>query len=111
MNGHDWFLLKPLANGADAALLALRLLTGAFLVHGVWDNIVDPARMEEFVLFLRATGFVSPESMAPLSVYAQFLIGIALILGLATRWAGLLLIVNFVIAVVMVHWDQSFREW
>lgn len=111
MNGHDWFLLKPLATGANAALLALRLLTGAFLVHGVWDNIVDPARMEEFVLFLRATGFVSPESMAPLSVYAQFLIGIALILGLATRWAGLLLIVNFVVAVVMVHWDQSFREW
>jgi putative oxidoreductase len=46
MKGHDWFLLKPLATGANAALLALRLLTGAFLVHGVWDNIVDPARMD-----------------------------------------------------------------
>jgi putative oxidoreductase len=111
MTGRDWFLLKPLANGADAALLALRLLTGAFLVHGVWDNMVDPARMEEFVLFLRATGFASPEWMAPLSVYAQFLIGIALIFGVATRWAGLLLGFNFIVAVVMVHWDQSFRLW
>ncbi|MCJ8157444.1 DoxX family protein [Sphingomonas sp. LaA6.9] len=107
----DLLLLEPLARFTDIALLALRLLTGAFLVHGVWDNIISAERMAEFTGFLTASGFVAPHFMAPLSVYAQFLIGIALILGLTTRWAGLLLAFNFIVGVVMVHWNQSFREW
>jgi uncharacterized membrane protein YphA (DoxX/SURF4 family) len=107
----DWLLLPTFARGSDAALLATRLLTGAFLIHGVWDNIVSSERMTEFVDFLAANGFAMPELMAPLSVWAQFAIGIALILGLLTRWAGLLLAFNFIVAVIMVHWDQSFREW
>lgn len=104
-------LLSSLERGQDAALLALRLVTGAFLVHGVWDNITSSERMHEFVEFLTANGFARPELMAPLSVYAQFAIGLALIAGLATRWAGLLLAFNSVVAVAMVHWEQGFRDW
>jgi putative oxidoreductase len=107
----DWLLLPALSGGADLALLATRLLTGSFLIHGVWDNMVNAERMAEFVDFLAASGFVAPQMMAPLSVWAQLAIGIALILGLLTRWAGLLLAFNFIVGVVMVHWDQSFREW
>lgn len=107
----NWLLLPSLAAGSDAALLATRLLTGAFLIHGVWDNIVSGERMAEFVGFLTASGFAMPELMAPLSVWAQLAIGIALILGLLTRWAGLLLAFNFIVGVTMVHWDQTFREW
>jgi putative oxidoreductase len=33
------------------------------------------------------------------------------VLGLLTRWAGLLLAFNFTVGVVMVHWHQTFREW
>jgi putative oxidoreductase len=101
--------LPRLADGADAALLATRLLTGAFLIHGVWDNIVSPDRMAEFVGFLDTFGFPAPALMAPLSVYAQFLIGLALIPGFLTRWAGLLLMVNFIVAWLMVHSTDSLR--
>jgi putative oxidoreductase len=107
----DILLLPALERGSDLALLLLRLLSGGFLVYGVADNIVDPSRMQEFVAFLAASGFARPELMAPLSVYAQFAIGIALVLGLLTRWAGLLLAFNFTVGVVMVHWHQTFREW
>lgn len=86
----------------DLALLLLRLGTGAFLIHGVWDNIVDPARMTEFAGFLRQFGFPAPGFMALLSVSAQFLCGLLLIVGLVTRWAGLVLAFNFVVAIVMV---------
>lgn len=106
----DWLLLTPLAGQSDAALLATRLLTGAFLIHGVWDNIASRERMAEFETFLTANGFSAADVMAPLSVWAQFAIGVALILGLLTRWAGLLLAFNFVVGVVMVHLSQSFRE-
>lgn len=107
----DLLFLPFLARYTDIAYLLLRLLTGAFLIYGVWDNITSAERMDEFVKFLTATGFTAPHFMAPLSVYVQFVIGIALILGLLARWAGVLLTINFIVGVVMVHWDQTFREW
>jgi putative oxidoreductase len=47
--------------------------------------------------------------MAPLSVYAQAAVGIAFILGLGTRWAGLVCAFNFVVAVVMVDAKLGIR--
>jgi len=86
----------------DLALLVLRVFVGAFLVWGVWDNIVSAERMYEFVAFLEQFGFVAPELMARLSVWAQFFIGLAFIAGFLTRWAGILCMINFVVAVAMV---------
>lgn len=86
----------------DFTLLLLRVFVGFFLIWGVWDNVTDAARMREFTEFLRAHGFASPQLMAPLSVYAQLLIGLAFVLGLLTRWAGLLCAINFIVAIVMV---------
>lgn len=94
--------LPMLAPLEAASLLLLRLGTGAFLIHGTWDNVSDPARMAEFEAFLRQFGFVAPGLMGPLSVYAQFGCGILLIAGLFTRWAGLILAFNFVVAIAMV---------
>lgn len=111
MINRDWLLLPRLARGNDAALLLIRLVTGAFLVHGVWDNISDAAHMHKFVEFLQHHGFAWPTLMAPLSVWVQFAIGLMLILGLLTRWAGLLCIANFVVACLMVHFAQDFRGW
>ena len=52
-----------------------------------------------------------PILLAPLSVAVQFGCGALLLLGLATRFAGLLIALNFVIAMVMVHWNEPFRGW
>ncbi len=95
----------------DLTLCALRVLTGAFLVHETWDNVSSAARMAEFVKFLGDFGFPAPALLAPLSVAVQFGCGILLILGLFTRIAGLLIAANFVVAVVMVHWNEAFRGW
>lgn len=103
-------LLPGLKRHADAAWLAARVLTGAFLIDGVWDNVTSTARMAEFVEFLRHNRFAAPEFMARLSVYVQLAIGAALVPGIFTRWAGLLLAFNFIVGVVMVHLGQSFRE-
>lgn len=86
----------------DFALLLLRIFVGLFLIWGVWDNITDSARMREFIEFLRKFGFPAPELMAPLSVYVQFLVGLAFVLGLFTRWAGVLCAINFIVAIAMV---------
>ena len=110
MMNRDLLFLPGLRPHADLVWLLVRLLTGAFLIYGVWDNVTSAERMTEFVQFLRLNGFPSPELMAPLSVYVQLAIGVALIPGIFTRWAGLLLAFNFIVGVVMVHLNQSFRE-
>jgi len=93
---------KGLARFHDLSLLALRLFVGAFLIWGVWDNITSAARMKEFEGFLAALHCPMPEIAAPLSVWAQFLIGVLLIPGLMTRWAGVVLAVNFIVAVALM---------
>jgi putative oxidoreductase len=97
-----WLSLSPLARFSDVALLILRISVGAFLVWGVWDNIISTERMDEFVAFLAKFQFPAPELMARLSVWAQFFVGVSFITGLLTRWAGLICAVNFIVAITMV---------
>lgn len=108
---HKLLFVPDLAKHADLGLLTLRVLTGVFLIYGVIDNVVSAERMDEFAAFLAASGFAAPAVMAPLSVYTQLLCGIALVLGFMTRWAGIILAANFVVAVLMVHWQQDLRGW
>jgi putative oxidoreductase len=78
----------------DFALLLLRLFVGLFLIWGVWDNITSSERMAEFAGFL---------------VYTQFLVGCGFVLGLFTRWAGILCVITFTVAIVMVDRHLGFR--
>jgi putative oxidoreductase len=94
-----WLFLASAQRLGDFTLLLLRLFVGLFLIWGVWDNLSSSERMHEFVDFLGKHGFSSPRLMAPLSVYLQLAIGVAFILGLFTRWAGVLCAVHFAIAI------------
>lgn len=107
----EWLFLPRLAALGDLGLLLLRWVTGAFLIWQSHDNIFSTERMAEFVRFLTQFHFWAPELMAPLCVWAQFLCGIALVLGLLTRWAGLITTFVFIVAVWMVHWPQDFPGW
>ena len=93
----------------DTALLLLRGLVGSFLMWETWDNVSSAERMAEFVGFMQANGFQAAEVLAQLSVWAQFICGGLLILGLLTRWAGLVMMLNFIVALVMVHLGDPFR--
>lgn len=93
----------------DFALLLLRVFVGLFLIWGVWDNVTSAARMREFQDFLGQHGFGAPALMARLSVYVQLLAGIGFVLGLFTRWAGILCAINFIVAIVMVDHHGGMR--
>lgn len=107
----EFLLLPGNAKFADAGLLFLRCVTGVFLIYQSHDNVFSAARMDEFVKFLAQFHFPSPELMAPLSVYAQFVAGIGFIFGLFTRWLGLLTCFQFIVAVWMVHFPDPFPTW
>jgi putative oxidoreductase len=89
--------------------LLLRLFVGAFLVWGVWDNVISSERMAEFARFLSSHNFPAPALMAPLSVYAQLACGLAIALGGFTRIAGLVCAFNFAVAVAMVDAKAGVR--
>jgi putative oxidoreductase len=86
----------------DLGLLTLRLVIGGHLIWSTQDNVFSWERMLEFRDFLAQFGFAAPLYCAVVSVAAQFLGGIALVLGAGTRLAGAILAFNFVVAIVMV---------
>ena len=90
------------ARRADFGLLVLRVVAGGHLVYMTQDNVFSWARMREFEQFLAHHGFAWPLFCAVLSVIGQFGGGLLLVLGLFTRFAGLLVAFNFVVAIWMV---------
>ena len=93
----------------DFALLLLRVFVGLFLVWGVWDNVTSPEQMQAFQEFLAQHKFAAPWFMARLSVYGQLLIGVAFMLGLFARWAGILCAIHFLVAIFMVDHHGGMR--
>jgi putative oxidoreductase len=73
------------------------------LIYGTQDNILSWAQMIEFRDFLERNGFPWPLLSAHVSVYTQFLCGCLILIGYRTRLAASLMIVNFLVALGMVH--------
>lgn len=89
------------------APLFIRLVTGYHLIQGVVDNILSQARMQEFISFLNSHQFPYP-IMAYLSVYIQFICGCLFIIGYRQRITAVLIIVNFIFALLIVHIGDSY---
>lgn len=94
----------------DVGLLLLRLFVGVRLVYGVIDNLIAWERMIEFRDFLALHNFPLPLASAVISVYAQFLSGLMFVIGYKIRLAAALMIINFLVALVMVHLRDSFED-
>ena len=86
----------------------VRLVVGFVLVYGTQDNVFSHERMLEFRDFLAARRVPLPLFAAYLSAYAQFVCGILYVVGLLVRPAALVMVINFVAALVIAHLDTPF---
>jgi putative oxidoreductase len=86
-----------------------RLFLGATLVYGTQDNVFHGERMLEFRDFLAQNGFPAPLFSAHLSAWTQFVCGLLIVAGAATRPAAAVMVVNFIVALWMVHVGQPFN--
>ena len=93
----------------EYAAVFIRLAVGTRLIAGTQDNVFSRARMQEFTQFLAANGTPYPEVGAVVSVHAQFLCGALFILGLWTRPAAVVMIVNFLAALLIAHRQTPFE--
>ena len=101
--------LDVLAPRAELGTVLLRLFLAFVLIYGTQDNVFRHERMVEFRDFLARHHFPLPMASAYLSAYAQFLCGILMAVGAATRWAALVMVVNFAVALAMVHVGLPFE--
>jgi putative oxidoreductase len=83
------------------AAFFIRLVTGVILIEGTQDNVFSWNRMIEFQQFLAAQGVPFALEAAILSAWAQFLCGILILLGLWTRPASAVMVINFIAALLI----------
>lgn len=95
----------------DYAAIFIRLIVGIHLIIGVQDNILSWDQMIEFSDFLAHFGFPFALLSAIISVYAQFICAVLYVIGWKVRYAALVMIVNFMVALLMVHvGNDGYRE-
>jgi len=89
---------------SDLALLLGRVALAALFIPGGLRKLTDLAA---FTASLQKQGVPFSEVLAPLGAGVEFLAGIALLVGLQTRLAAVLLILFTVIATLIAHrfWD------
>lgn len=98
MLSFDWFERRK-----EYGVLFVRLIIGFHLIYGTADNVFAWSRMLEFRDFLAERGVPSPLFAANLSAWSQFLCGILYILGMWVRPAAVVMILNFIAALVIAH--------
>ncbi len=99
-NIHD---LMHKFNNVDAGILLLRIALGiVFIFHG-WAKIQGAAGMIPFFESMGITMF-----WFYIASYTELLGGIALILGIFARYAGMLLAFTMAVAIVKVHLAAGF---
>ncbi len=92
------------------AALPIRLMVGVHLIIGTQDNVFSWERMVEFEKFLEIQGMIFPLTSAIISVYAQFISGILYIIGWKVRVAATVMIINFIVAILLVHVGDSYSN-
>jgi putative oxidoreductase len=89
------------------SITLIRAIVGVvFLMHGgqklfVWGG-------HNVAGFLGQLGVPIPSVSAVLLTFVEFLGGAALLLGLVTRWAALLLAIDMLVALILVHIKNGF---
>ncbi len=94
----------------EYGFIFLRLIIGWRLIDGTQDNVFSYARMLEFRDFLEHHHVPLPLVAAHVSVYAQFVCGILIILGAYMRLSALIMVVNFIAAILIAHIGLTFEQ-
>ncbi|MCS7078566.1 MAG: DoxX family protein [Chloracidobacterium sp.] len=92
---------------AGGPLLIRLAVGGAMVIHGSQKLFGDPGR---FIGFVEKIGFPLPTVFGWAAIAAEFLGGIALLLGLMTRWAAVFVAFTMGVAAFVAHANDGFNK-
>ena len=89
----------------DALLLIGRILLGWLFLTTAWGKLFGG--IDGFAGYLRALKVPAPEFWAWIGAVVEFVVGVTLILGLATRYAALLCVLFLIVATALAlrYWE------
>lgn len=87
----------------DAAALFIRFALGVVFIYHGWMKVDN---MDQTVAAFAGMGFSA--FWTYMAAYTELVGGIALLIGVLVRYAGLLLAVTMAVAVFKVHWTNGF---
>jgi putative oxidoreductase len=88
------------ASTADILLLIARVMIGWLFLSSGWSKLTN---IQGFVSYLTNLKAPAPEIMSWIGAGVEFLVGLLLILGLATRYAALLCALFLIVATFLAH--------
>lgn len=87
--------------------LALRIYLAPIFILAGWGKLKDLESTAYY--FAEHLGLPFPELMALLAGATEFFGGIALLIGIATRWVSLPLMITMLVAAVTAHWTNGWH--
>ncbi len=93
------YLTKDYGKGNDYGLLILRVVAGLVLFYGHGAEKMTTLFSGQEIQFLDPIGLGSTTSFY-LATFAEAICSILLIFGLFTRWASLVLVINFLVILI-----------
>lgn len=94
-------------NGKDIGLLALRITVGIIFIYSGWSKLTN---IDSVIGMFDGMGFPVAAFWAYLVAIVEFLGGLAVLLGVYTRNAALLLAVIMVVALLVAHTSGPFKS-
>lgn len=92
----------------NAALLILRIGIACFMLTHGWPKLMKLLAGGE-IQFLDPFG-LGPTASFVLAIFAEVLCSFLLLLGLATRWATIPLIITMLVAIFVAHAADGFQK-
>ncbi|MEK6942622.1 MAG: DoxX family protein [Nanoarchaeota archaeon] len=90
------------------ALALLRVVLGAVFAYHGYVKLFVPGAFKGTVAFFAAIGLPAPAYAALLVSAVEFFGGLALVVGILTRWSSVLLAVTMLVALFKVHIKNGF---
>jgi len=98
----------PKNNTSQWTLTLLRVVLGVIFTYHGYGKLFVKGALPGTAQFLSAIGIPFANYAAVLIAFVEFFGGIALILGIFTRWASVLLMLEMLVALFKVHLKQGF---
>jgi len=101
--------LQFLGNLEALGPLILRLMVGiAFAFFHGYAKLVPEGGFDGGQAFVEKAGELAPAFLLYVAAWTEFLAGVAVFVGILTRWASIGLLVVMLYAIFGVHWQQGF---